>query len=117
MCVVADITHCVADILHGASVISHCMASTFSNLPLMLHVQQQFLKFFQVFSAFQVEKYSFSQKCSKIGLVITFLLPYRYMFGLKNFIFTFELLKSAKKSHKLQISVKIWGKWCLHNPN
>ena len=39
------------------------MASILSNVPEILHVQHQ------VFWSFQREKYTFFQKCSKIGLV------------------------------------------------
>ena len=41
------------------------MASIFSHVPYILHVQHQFFEIFEVFWGFQREKYTFFQKCSK----------------------------------------------------
>ena len=51
------IMHGVANILHDVTVILRGMASILSEVPDILHVQYQFLKFM----AFQREKYTFSQ--------------------------------------------------------
>ena len=48
-CVLADIMRGAADILHGAAIILCSMASIFSNVPEILHVQHQFSKCFGVF--------------------------------------------------------------------
>ena len=61
--VVAKIMRVAADILHGEAVILCGMASILSDRPDILHAQHQ------VFWVLEREKYTFFQKCSKIGLV------------------------------------------------
>ena len=58
--------HGTDNVLHGAAVILRGMDSFLSDVPDILHIQHQF---FLVFWDFQREKYTFFQKCSKIGLV------------------------------------------------
>ena len=66
-CVAANITPSAAVILHGLTIILRIMTSICSNMHDILHFQQQFFQ--QVFWDFQREKYTFFQKCSKIGVV------------------------------------------------
>ena len=68
MCVAANITRGAAVILHGLAVILRGMTSIWSNVHDILHFQHQFFEM-KVFLDFQREKYTFFQKCSKIGLV------------------------------------------------
>ena len=65
--------HGAADILHGAAIILCGIASSIlSNVPDILHGQHQF---------FEREKFTFFQKCSKIGIVSCQKTDYHFLGG------------------------------------
>ena len=65
MCVAANITRGVDDILHGVAVILHGMSSIFSTVHDILHFQHQFLEIFLSVLGFSKGKIHFFPKVLK----------------------------------------------------